>query len=99
MDIIKYLKSEGYSEIREINSKGICGLMDFMFTTGLVIGMNEIGYFGRYCYKTRQEALDALNKWDGSGDPPGNWIKYKGTGGERENLNGINECLNCFKKL
>lgn len=97
MDIIKYLKSEGYSEIREINSKGICGLMDFIFTTGLVIGMNEIGYFGRYCYKTRQEALDALNKWDGSGDPSGNWIKYKGTGGERENPNNINGCLNCSK--
>lgn len=65
----------------DINSKGICGLMDFMFTTGLIIGMDKIGYFGRYCYKTRQEALDALNSWDGSGDPPGSWIKYKGNGG------------------
>lgn len=95
--MIDYLKSEGYYEIKEIESRGICGLMDFMFTTGLVIGMNEIGYFGRYCYKTRQEALDALNSWDGLGDPPGNWIKYKGTGGERENPNNINGCLNCSK--
>jgi len=95
--MLDYLKSEGYYEIKEINSKGICGLMDFMFTTGLVIGMDRMGYFGRYCYKTRQEALNALNSWDGSGDPPGNWIKYKGSGGERENPNNTNGCLNCSK--
>ena len=97
MDIIKYLKSEGYYEIRKIEGKGICGLMDFIFTTGLVIAMDEMGYFGRYCYKTRQEALDALNYWDGFGDPPGNWIKYNGYGGERENPNNISGCLNCSK--
>ncbi len=96
--MIEYLKSEGYRELREIEGKGICGLMKFVFTTGLVIGMNEIGYYGRYCYATEQEAMDALNSWDGKGDPSGNWIKYKGTGGERENSNNINMCLNCNKK-
>jgi len=75
--MIEYLKSEGYRELREIEGKGICGLMKFVFTTGLVIGMNS---------------------WDGKGDPSGNWIKYKGTGGERENPNNINMCLNCNKK-
>ncbi len=74
MDVIKYLKSEGYTEIKEIPGVGICGLRSFIFTTGLIIGMNEIGYFGRYCYKTSREASDALKSWDGSGDPPGNWI-------------------------
>jgi len=97
MDVIKYLKSEGYTEIKEIPGVGICGLRSFIFTTGLIIGMNEIGYFGRYCYKTSREASDALKSWDGSGDPPGNWIKYKGEGGERENPNNINGCLNCSK--
>ena len=98
MDVIKYLKSEGYTGIKEIPGVGICGLRSFIFTTGLIIGMNEIGYFGRYCYKTSQEASDALKSWDGSGDPPGNWIKYKGHEGERENPNNINGCLNCNKK-
>jgi hypothetical protein len=32
----------------------------------------------RWCYETRREAAEALEQWDGQGDPPGNWIKFKG---------------------
>lgn len=32
-------------------------------------------------------AVAALNEWDGNGDPSGDWIKYKGIGGERSNNN------------
>jgi len=31
--LINYLKSEGYSEIKEIPGRGICGLRDCIFTT------------------------------------------------------------------
>ncbi len=48
------LKNEGYYEIKEIGDKGVCGLFRFMFTTGLVIGIDEIGYEGRYCYSTER---------------------------------------------
>jgi hypothetical protein len=91
---IDYLKTEGYQNIKEIPGKGICGLRDFIFTTGLIIGMDEVGYFGRYCYGSKEEALAAINSWDGQGDPPGDWIKYKGNGGERSNpnLDGCNSC-------
>jgi hypothetical protein len=93
--LVNYLKSEGYSEIKEIPGKGICGLRDFIFTTGLMIGMTEVGYYGRYCYSTESEALEALNTWDGEGDPPGPWIKYKGAPYERSNPLMENGCLNC----
>jgi hypothetical protein len=92
------LKPAGYYEIREIPGRGICGLQRFIFTTGLVIGMDEIGYQGRYCYSTENEALDAINSWDGTGDPPGLWIKYKGREGERSNPLVDNGCENCIKK-
>jgi hypothetical protein len=96
--LIDYLKTEGYYNIKEIPERGICGLRDFIFTCGLVIGMDEGGYFGRYCYRTKQEAIDAIESWDGQGDPPGDWVKYKGNGGERSNPNIEDGCLNCSKK-
>ena len=76
---------EGYFDIREIEGVGICSLMTFAFTTGLIVGMNESGYRGRYCFSSKEEASKSLKEWDGTGDPPGNWIKYKGYGGERSN--------------
>jgi hypothetical protein len=84
-ELIKYLKTEGYFGFREVPGKGLCGLSHFMFTTGLAVGLEESGYKGRYCYRTQGEAEVALKYWDGQGDPLGNWIKYKGEGGEREN--------------
>jgi len=95
MDLKAYLETEGYYEIKEIPRKGLCGLQKFIFTTGLVIGMEEHGYYGRYCYSTESDALEALNKWDCEGDPVGPWIKYKGSPGERSNPEIDNGCLMC----
>ena len=97
-ELSKILKSEGYYEMREIEGVGICGLYKYIFPTGLTIGHNEIGYYGRYCYSTEREALEALNSWDGKGDPEGLWLKYKGSGGERTNPLVENACKNCIKK-
>lgn len=80
----EYLKSEGYTDLKIINGK-ICGIHRFIFTTGLVVGLDEIGYEGRYCYETKSEALTDLESWDGNGDPSGDWIKYKGSKGEYSN--------------
>ena len=92
------LKKEGYYEIREIDGIGICALFKFIFTTGLVIGIHEIGYKGRYCYSKEKDALEALNSWDGNGDPSGPWIKYKGRPSERNNPMLDDVCINCLKK-
>lgn len=89
--LIQFLKSQGYYEIRRIEGHGLCGLKKFAFTTGLIIGMEYDSYFGRYCFPTEHDALNSLNEWNGIGDPLGNWIKYKGGGGEREN----ETCKNC----
>jgi hypothetical protein len=95
MDLKQFLETEGYYEIREIPGRGLCGLRDFIFTTGLVIGMEEDRYYGRYCYSNQEDALESLNKWTGEGDPSGPWIKYKGMPGERSNPEMDNGCLNC----
>lgn len=78
-----HLESEGYVGVREIPRQGVCACFRFMFTVGLVVGIDSMGYKGRYCYPGPGAALTALITWDGKGDPPGEWIKYKGEGGER----------------
>lgn len=86
---INELKSEGYTDITNIKGKGLCGIMRFAFTTGLVYGLDEFGYVGRYCYPTYTNALNALNAlriWDGIGDPKdNNWIKHKGFNADYSN--------------
>lgn len=77
---------DGYAEVQEIEGHGICGINRFIYTTGLVMRLDSVGYTGRYCYHTYAEARAAINMWDGRGDPPGEWIKYKGKGGERSHI-------------
>lgn len=79
------VEEHDYLHCREIAGHGLCGVARFLFTTGLVLGIEETGYRGRYCYEHRMDAIGALMDWNGIGDPPGPWIKYKGEGGERSN--------------
>lgn len=72
------LQEEGYSQLREIEGRGICGLRSMVFTVGLFYGLDQLGYSGRYCYPNIAEAVVSCLTWDGKGDPKGNWIKHKG---------------------
>jgi hypothetical protein len=80
--ILSYV-AHGYRDLCHKGEAGVCAVMPFLFTGGLITGLWEMGYKGRYCYETLGEALAALSVWDGSCDPPGSWIKYKGEDGER----------------
>lgn len=51
--------------------------MDQVYTTGLFVGLTDIGYDRRYCYEHAKDAIVAVLTWDGRGDPPGPWIKEK----------------------
>ena len=81
VDLIKYLEKQGYQRIKEIPKRGLCGLQEFVFTIGLIHDLDEDGYGGRWCYPKERavDAVLALELWDGEGDPPGPWIKYKGS--------------------
>lgn len=88
--LVDMLHDEGYFLVRYIDGKGYCGIRNFLFTFGLCIGLDATGLAGRYCYSNLAEAQIALLAWDGTGDPKLNWIKYKGRGGERSNVNHPN---------
>lgn len=79
--LIINLQNDGYSELQYIQGKGICGIQRFIFTTGLVYNIDEIGYKGRYCFEKHAEAIKALSDWSKNPElphPPGNWLKHKG---------------------
>ena len=74
-----------YAHIREVPNHGLCGLGPLAYTVGLFCGLDAVGYKYRYCYANWLDALDALEAWDGTGDPSGPWIVRKGEGGDYRN--------------
>ena len=70
-DLKEYLYEQGYRFMREVPDQGLCGLFTMLFTTALVVDLEESGYSHRFCYETPLEALSALKSWTGEGDPLG----------------------------
>jgi len=89
------LEADGYRSLKEIPGKGICGLQAFVYTIGLMTGLDETGYYERFCYPHVHgvKALMALIEWDvntpESEDMPDDkyWVKRKGQRGECGNPN------------
>ncbi|MGP1715581.1 MAG: hypothetical protein ACTS9Y_00245 [Methylophilus sp.] len=56
-----------------------CALKEFAFSWSLVIGVTGCGAFERrYCYAEKDDALNALNSWNGEKHPPSNWTRLIG---------------------
>ena len=73
------LSLEGIQHMKKLATGEWAGVQKFLFTYGLMVGLDMFGYRTRFCYPTEAEALDALLQWDGRGDPDGPWIKEKGS--------------------
>lgn len=80
--LLTLLAGFGYSDLRVLPTGEVAGLRGFLFTSGLVVGLDRAGYRTRYCFEHREDALAALAGWDGQGDPGGPWIKRKGRDAE-----------------
>lgn len=76
-ELKQHLERNSYTDLRMLPSGELAGLFRFIFTCGLVVGLNRHSFRTRYCYHTVEEARAALEVWDGCGDAPGNWIKQK----------------------
>jgi hypothetical protein len=89
--LYEFLKGEVlYLYLREIPGRGYCAIHRYLFTTGILYGLDFLGLQGRFCYETTLEAYLALELWTGEGDPPGNWIVNKDNRtGDRYNPNYI----------
>lgn len=73
----KFYEEMGYSHPIKIDGS-IVGISQFLFTFGIVCGLDETGYSHRYCYASAFEASEALVQWILSGDAePTGFIKKK----------------------
>ncbi len=68
----------GYWNAKLLSNGEMAGCRRMMYTTGLFVGLTAQGYRTRFCFHTEAEAEASLVAWDGTGDPPGNWVKEKG---------------------
>lgn len=54
-----------YSDVREVPTRGICGLQRFMYTIGICVDLDYMGMKGRICYDNWTDAKAFLEEWDG----------------------------------
>lgn len=73
----QFYQDMGYEAVHKLNGE-IVGLYQFIFTVGIVVGIDETGYKHRFCYDSALKAAIALGKWgtDGGNEPKG-YIKRK----------------------
>ena len=76
-ELVAYLNTQGYTHCILLTTGELAGIMPMLYTTGLFVGLTEAGWRTRFCYEHRNDAIAALDAWDGHGDPPGAWIKEK----------------------
>lgn len=82
----EFLEENGYTHLKKQEDGSYTGLMEYMFTTGLMVGLTENTYKVRYCYEHFEDAFKALQDYTNTNeDPLGPWIKAKGLGQDRLN--------------
>jgi hypothetical protein len=75
----------GYLMARQLPDGTWIALQRMAYTIALMVGLDPVGYESRYCYEHLGDAFLDYATWDGSGDPPGPWVKHKGWHGDRLN--------------
>lgn len=75
---VKFYTDMGYGMPVKLDGE-IVALGKYLYTTGIMVGMDETGYKHRFCYATEGEAMIALLAWIGSdNEEPLGYIKKKG---------------------
>ena len=73
----EWFLAETYYRSRQLPDGRWIAVRDMLFTTGLYVDIDEWSWRTRFCFEHAAEAVQALEEWDGTGDPPGMWIKEK----------------------
>lgn len=73
-DYLTWLERDcSYRFVRLLPDGRWSGVSPLMFTAAIIVGKvgNFIGFDDRWCYKDIPSAKDALDAWDGVGEPKG----------------------------
>lgn len=78
---LQWLIDLGYQHPRPLPGGRYACVVRMMFTHAIIVGKigDRVGYIDRWCYRSAAEALDALEAWDGRGEPTG-WVRHPSSG-------------------
>jgi len=65
----RMLHDQGYTHLRMVGDLGWCGIYRFVFTFGVCISLDRVGYAGRFCFDNLPCAALFLKEWDGKEFP------------------------------
>ena len=74
----EFLLSQNYLSPRFVNGKWAC-IYRFAHTHAIISDIDDHGYNSRWCYHNYTDAIDALDKWDHTGEPDG-WFRALAAG-------------------
>lgn len=77
--------NEGYLHIKQIPGNRYAAIYPLMYTHAIIIGNigDKYGYNDRWCYHSIYAAKEALDAWNGEGEPEG-WHRNPRTGRRRD---------------
>jgi len=65
---------EGYHHVRQLDDGTWIGLLPLLFTTGLCMGMDAVGWSKRYCFESLSDCIKEADKLKTFDDIPTGWI-------------------------
>ena len=69
-----FFKKAGYLTSRQLEDGTWVGLVPLLFTTGIVINLDEMGYERRYCFEDIRVCISEYEKLKTIDDVPVGWI-------------------------
>lgn len=73
-NLMMFLESQGYTDLRELEDGTIAGMTRLMFTKAIVLGLTKDGWEYRYCYEDFGRASHEFAKIKTVDDVPSGWV-------------------------
>lgn len=93
---LQWLKDDcGYRNIKLLPDGRWGATNQFLFTCAILVGQmrDAYGYADRWCYASEAKAREALEAWDGTGEPTG-WHRHPDSGRRRPDGDPAQEYVN-----
>lgn len=78
-ELIEYLLTQGYENLRELTDGTVVGTTDLLFTRAVFVGLNRWSWDKRFCFEDRFRALEELEKLQTQDDEPTGFIARRGS--------------------
>lgn len=73
-----YLLENGYTHIRELEDGSVAALHRLLFTTGLCVDLNQVGWASRYCFEDKAKAIEQLALLKDADSVPQGFVARRG---------------------